>query len=69
MNRQIKIIAQASGKATTTTVSNVNPAATGADMLSFAKQLNALTNNTYGESNLVETTNLDTETVPTRGQE
>ena len=69
MTRQIKIIATYGGKQTTTTVSNVNPAATGEDMLSFAKQLNALTNNTYGESNLVETTNLDTETVTARGQE
>lgn len=67
-DRQIKLITtETAGSKTmsTTTISNANPTASGSDMLAFAKKLNALTNNVYSKTNLVETTNLDTETVKT----
>lgn len=60
--RQIKLYAKeaSTGKTTTTTINNVNPEATAANMRDFARQLNAFTTNTYEKSDLVETTNLDT---------
>lgn len=63
--RQIKLYAKeaSTGKTTTTTINYVNPAATGANMKAFAQKLNAFTTNTYEKSDLIETTNLDTETV------
>lgn len=65
-DRQLKLITTetAGSKITsTTTISNVNPTASGSDMLTFAKKLNAFTDNSYVKTNLVETTNIDTETV------
>lgn len=64
--RQLKLYAQTTDggtKTTTTTISNVNPQATSATMKSFAQKLNAFTTNTYQKTDLVETTNVDTETV------
>lgn len=66
--RQLKLYAQTTDggtKTTTTTISNVNPQATSATMKSFAQKLNAFTTNTYQKTDLVETTNVDTETVKT----
>jgi len=67
-SKQLKLMTtETAGSKTTstTTVNNVNIEASGADMLAFAKKLNAFTNNSYVKTNLVETTNLDTETVKT----
>ena len=44
---------------TTTTISYVNPEASNSTMKQFAQKLNALTRNTYSESDKIETTNLD----------
>lgn len=66
--RQVKLITTetAGSKITsTTTINNINPTANGATMKEFAQKLNAFTNNIYTKSNLVETTNLDSETVKT----
>ena len=63
--RQLKLYAKpTAGNTTTTTISNINPEATGTVMKSFAQQLNALTTNAYEKSDLVETYNLDTEEPP-----
>lgn len=51
-------------KARTLTLSNVNPNASAQTLKSFTQKLNALTTNTYVETDLVVTTNLDTETPP-----
>lgn len=48
-----------SGTTSTTTISYINPEATNSEMKGFAQRLNALTTNTYKESDKVETTNLD----------
>lgn len=62
--RQLKLYAKPqAGNTTTTTINNVNPQVTSATMESFTKMLNAFTNNTYEKTDLVETTNIDTETV------
>ena len=52
---------------TTTTISYVNPEASNSDMKQFAQKLNALTRNTYSESDKIETTNLDL--APDSGQQ
>lgn len=49
-------------KNVTTTLSNVNPETAPAKIRQFAQTLNALTTNTYNETNYIVTTNLDTET-------
>lgn len=46
---------------TTTTISYANPNATNAELLNFTRALNNLTQNTYGDTQKVTTTNLDTE--------
>lgn len=51
-------------KKVTTTLSNVNPEAAPVKIKQFAQMLNALTTNTYNETNYIVTTNLDTETPP-----
>jgi len=51
----------AADKKGTTTISNVNPSAGRAPLLQMSQALNALTTNIYGETNRVETVNLDTE--------
>jgi hypothetical protein len=48
----------------TTTLSNVNPETAPVKIKQFAQTLNALTTNTYNETNYIVTTNLDTETPP-----
>lgn len=50
---------QGSGKHITTTITDVNPSASAAVLVQFARQLNALTTNTYVETNQVVTTRLD----------
>ena len=52
---------------TTTTISYVNPEASNSAMKQFAQKLNALTRNTYSESDKIETTNLDL--APDSGQQ
>lgn len=52
------------GKKRTTTISHVNPTATPATLVEFSQRLNLLTLNTYGQTDLVVKTNLDTETPP-----
>ena len=52
---------------TTTTISYVNPEASNSTMKQFAQKLNALTRNTYSESDKIETTNLDL--APDSGQQ
>lgn len=51
----------ATDKKGTTTISNVNPSAGSAALLQMSQAFNALTTNTYVETNRVETVNLDTE--------
>lgn len=64
--RQLKLYAKPqAGNTTTTTINNVNQQVTSATMENFTKMLNAFTNNTYEKTDLVETTNVDTETVKT----
>lgn len=48
----------------TTTISYVNPDAGKNDILNFTQALNALTTNTYKETERVQTINVDLETVP-----
>lgn len=65
-SKQIKIYSTTTaggGKEVTTTIGYVNPEASGETMKSFAQQLNAFTTNSYQRTDLIETTNLDTETV------
>ena len=50
-----------SGAATNLNVTNVNPNASDANMLTFTQSLNALTKNTYVQTNKIITTALDTE--------
>lgn len=53
--------AEVDNKKMTTTISDVNPSAGSAALLQMAQKINALTTNTYNETNRVETVNLDTE--------
>ena len=55
----------ASLKKITTTLNYVNPEANSTTLKQFAVKLNNLTTNTYGETNRVQTINVDTEEVPT----
>lgn len=57
------------GKKRTTTISHVNPTATPATLVEFSQRLNLLTLNTYGQTDLVVKTNLDTETPPSDDRE
>ena len=50
-----------SGTATNLNVTNVNPNASDANMLTFTQSLNALTKNTYVQTNKIITTDLDNE--------
>lgn len=60
-----QLVAKSSeNKNVTTTLSNVNPSTAPAKIKQFAQTLNALTTNTYNETNYVVTTNLDTEAPP-----
>ena len=43
------------------TIENINPAATNAQLATFATKLNALTTNTYQKTDRVTTVNVDTE--------
>lgn len=65
--RQLKLYAQTTAggtKTTTTTISNVNPAIESSTTLrNFGQMLNAFTTNTYQKTDLVETTNVDTEDI------
>lgn len=66
-DRQLKLYAQTTyggTKTTTTTISNVNPAIESSTTLkNFGQMLNAFTTNTYQKTDLVETTNVDTEDI------
>lgn len=68
-SKQIKLYSTTTaggGKEVTTTIGYINPEATGATMKEFAQRLNAFTTNVYEKTELVETTNLETETVKIR---
>ena len=65
-SKQIKLYSTTTaggGKEETTTIGYINPEATGAKMKEFAQRLNDFTTNVYEKTELVETTNLETETV------
>lgn len=49
------------GNANTTTINYANPDAENADYLEFAQMLNQFTTNTYGKTEKIVTTELDTE--------
>ncbi len=55
------------GAKQTTSIPFINASASSGVLLSFARQLNRLTTNTYGETNRVQTINVDTEEVPEEG--
>lgn len=58
----IKIITtDQEGKRTTTTVTDVNPSASAATLVQFARNLNAFTSNVYERTEKIVTTELDTE--------
>lgn len=62
MNAQIKLTStDTSGKSTTKTISDVSTTATSAQYKSFAQGLISLTTQTYVRTDLVTTTNIDTE--------
>lgn len=54
----------AGGDPITTTISDVNPAASNLTLKTFAQKLNMLTTNTYEETNKVTTVNIDSEPEP-----
>lgn len=67
-DRQVKLYSTetpGAKKINTTTISNVNPEVDGSTMKTYAQMLNNLTTNTYVKTDLIETTNLDTETIKT----
>lgn len=49
------------GKVTTTTISDVNPAATSSQLVQMGHLFNNLTQNTYGKTDRINTINCDTE--------
>lgn len=57
----LKVIGTKNGASVTTTISDVNPEATNAQLAQLGTMFNALTTNTYEESNRVTTVNVDTE--------
>lgn len=61
---KLKTLDAGTQKARTLTLTNVNPEASSNTLKQFTRMLNNLTTNTYDETNLVVTTNLDTETPP-----
>lgn len=61
---QLKTLAQATGAKMTTSITYVNPNANSATLKEFGQKLNALTTNTYVETNRVQTINVDTEDTP-----
>ena len=58
----LKVIATYAGASVTTTIDDVNPAATNAQLRQLGIKFNELTNNTYEKSQKVTTVNVDTET-------
>lgn len=57
----LKITSTKRGNKITTTINDVNPEATNAQLAQLGTKFNALTTNTYEESNRVTTVNVDTE--------
>lgn len=57
----LKVIGARNGKNITTTITDVNPAATNAQLASLGTKFTALTTNVYQETNRVTTVNCDTE--------
>lgn len=57
----IKIVGKKSGDSITTTISDVNPSATNAQLATLGTMLNALTTNTYEKTDRITTVNCDTE--------
>mgnify|MGYP003557859404 CR=1 FL=1 len=58
----LKVIATYAGASVTTTIDDVNPAATNAQLRQLGIKFNELTNKTYEKSQKVTTVNVDTET-------
>lgn len=54
----------ATGQDITTTLTYVNPNANSTTLKTFGQKLNAMTTNIYGETDRVQTINVDTEEVP-----
>lgn len=57
----LKVIATYAGASVTTTINDVNPAATNANLSQLGRKFNNLTDNTYEKSEKVTTVNVDTE--------
>lgn len=60
-NEVIKIIATKNGSTVTATINDVNPEATNTQLATLGTKFNALTSNTYQETNRITTVNCDTE--------
>lgn len=66
-NTKLQLKAQdTSGKSTTTSITYVNENATNANLLEFSQRLNNLTTNTYTQTLKIRTTELDTESDPSK---
>lgn len=59
----------ATGKKLQKTLTDINAAATSAQIKTFTQALNNLTTNNYIETNRIEKTNVDTEEAPRQGKE
>lgn len=60
---KLKSTNAATGQNITTTIGYVNPTADSQTLKTFGQKLNAFTTNTYGETDRVQTINVDTEQV------
>lgn len=57
----LKVTSTYAGASVTTTINDVNPAATNAQLAQLGRKFNNLTDNTYEKSEKVTTVNVDTE--------
>lgn len=55
------------GKSVQKAVTNINPQASAENLSTFAQMINSLTNHTYVGADLIDKTNVDTETRPGGG--
>ena len=55
------------GKSVQKSVTNINPQASAENLSTFAQMVNSLTNHTYVGADLIDKTNVDTETRPGGG--
>lgn len=61
MKAVLKVIGTKSGNTVTSTISDINPNATNAQLAQLGTMFNALTTNTYVESQKITTVYVDTE--------